>query len=140
MFEQAADGAFAGSAGAEGIEAGLDVGHGEALGAESKDALAQGFVKKLRGPAAAGRGPEEGGGGIGEAAEIAGKGVDGGGGAAESFSDFRCGEAFVEEGAQEFVAPLEGLAGEGEEGARGNRFWGCAHIRQYNANDNAIVK
>ena len=83
-------------------------------------------------------GAEEEVGGIVETAEVAGDGIDGGGGAVEAAGDVACGELLEEEGAEDLVAAMAGVAGPGEEGegsggAGGRGDGGVSHIRHYTA-------
>ena len=118
LLENAVDGALGRGLVGGGVEASLDVGDGEVALAPGDD-LAPDFAGGGEGRATApGRGPEKVGGRVGEAAEVAGEGVDGGGGVAELAGDLGGGAAFEEEGAQEFVMALTRMDRLGEEVGR----------------------
>ena len=113
-----------------GVEAGLDIGDGEVELAEADDFVVE--VGGRSGEGAAGRvgGTEEEGGGVGEQAEVADDGIDGGAGAVEAAGDVVSGELIEEEGAEDLVAAMAGIGGPGEEG---EGVGGLGHIRHYTA-------
>ena len=73
--------------------------------------------------AATGRGQEEGRGGVIQATEVPGEGVDGGGGIAETTGDLCRGGAFEKERPQQFVEALARMAGTGKEVGRRGQGW-----------------